>query len=274
MAPSKTVAITTARGISCQVRVWDQPEHGASAIPIVFFHSVAGLFDDEPMLDELGKRYEVYAPVWPGFGAEPGEELIDDMLDFTLHGWDVVSYLEAEAGFNAPHLVGHGMGAMIAAEMAAVAPRQFDRLALLDPVGLWVDAHPCPDVFTMMPFEFPEYLFSDGPKGVALLAGGLDFEDPKAIENFLVNNSRRLGTAGKILFPIPNRRLSKRLYRVTDPTALIWGAQDRLVPVDPYAAAWQAAIPHAALTVIEGAGHMVNQEQPVAAAEAIKAHLG
>lgn len=273
MPASKTVAITTPRGITCQVRIWDQPEHGASAVPIVYFHGVAGLFDDEPMLDELGKRYEVYAPVWPGFGDEPGEELIEDMLDFALHGWDVVARLEGDAGFNAPHLVGHGMGAMIAAEMAALAPRQFNRLALLDPMGLWLDSDPMPDVFTMLPFEFPEYLFSDSALGTKLLAGGLNFEDPKAIEDFLVRNSRRLGTAGKILFPIPNRRLSKRLYRVTDPTLLVWGAADRLVPTGPYSAAWQAAIAHASLSVIEGAGHMVTHEQPLAAAEAIQSHL-
>ena len=104
MPASKSVAITTRKGISCQVKIWDQPEHGASAIPVVFFHGVAGLFDDEPMLDELGKRYEIYAPVWPGYGDEPGEELIEDMLDFALHGWDVVEALESEGGFNAPIL--------------------------------------------------------------------------------------------------------------------------------------------------------------------------
>ncbi len=35
--------------------------------------------------------------------------------------------------------------------------------------------------------------------------------------------------AGKILFPIPNRRLSKRLYRLTAPTLVLWGAADRLI---------------------------------------------
>ena len=56
-----------------------------------------------------------------------------------------------------------------------------------------------------------------------MLTAGLDFSDADALKLFLVGNARRLGTAGKILFPIPNRRLSKRLYRVTTPTVLVWG---------------------------------------------------
>ena len=46
------------------------------------------------------------------------------MLDFTLHTWDVVEAL----GLKDPILVGHSMGGMIAAEMAAIAPHR--RLAL------------------------------------------------------------------------------------------------------------------------------------------------
>ena len=66
---------------------------------------------------QLAERFHVFAPLWPGFGEEPGEELLEDMLDFTLHGLDVVEAL----GLERPHLVGHSMGGMIAAEMACVA---------------------------------------------------------------------------------------------------------------------------------------------------------
>jgi pimeloyl-ACP methyl ester carboxylesterase len=77
-----------------------------------------------------------------------------------------------------------------------------------------------------------------------------------------------LGTAGKVLFPIPNRRLSKRLYRVTNPVALVWGESDRLVP-PVYADAWRALVPHATVTVVPEAGHMVPYEQPAAVAAAL-----
>ena len=84
--------------------------------------------------------------------------------------------------------------------------------------------------------------------------------------------ARRLAVAGKILFPIPNRRLSKRLYRLTADTLLVWGAADRLI-VPAYAAQWQALIPGARIEMIAGAGHMVPYEQPDAFAQAVHAFL-
>jgi pimeloyl-ACP methyl ester carboxylesterase len=124
-----------------------------------------------------------------------------------------------------------------------------------------------------LPFEVPLLLFHDADAGTALMAGGgVDFADPAAIQRFLIGNSRRLGTAGKILFPIPNRRLSKRLYRVTAPTLLVWGDDDRLV-TPPYIDAWSAAIPQARTVTIAAAGHMSPYEQPAAVADAISAAL-
>ena len=89
-----------------------------------------------------------------------------------------------------------------------------------------------------------------------------------------MTNARRLGTAAKILFPIPNRRLSKRLYRVTNPTLLLWGAQERLFP-PVYAERFKELLVSAPaeLRLIEGAGHMLPYEQPAAAAAAITEFL-
>ena len=82
-----------------------------------------------------------------------------------------------------------------------------------------------------------------------------------------MGNARRLGTAGKILFPSPTRRLSKRLYRVTTPTVLIWGAQDKLVP-PVYGERYQALLTAtpARLEVVDKAAHMLPYEQPEQAA--------
>src|SRR5262249_28595105 len=143
-----------------------------------------------------------------------------------LHGWDLVESL----GLQRPNIVGHSMGGMIAAEMACVANQAVGKLALIAPAGVWIDATPIPDIFSMLPFELVGVLFADPKNGEKFLTGGIDFTNPEALQQFLVNNARRLGTAGKILFPIPNRRLSKRLYRLTAPTLLVWGREDKLIP--------------------------------------------
>jgi pimeloyl-ACP methyl ester carboxylesterase len=259
----QTRKVETRRGIKCDVR-----EAGRGA-PLLFLHGAGGLFPEEPALERLSRRYRVLAPVWPGYGADGGEDRIEDMLDFALHGFDLVEAL----GLERPHLLGHSMGGMIAAEMAAIAPRGVGKLALVAPAGLWLDAHPIPDIFAMLPFELAPKLFHDAAKGVALLTGGLDFTNNEALTRFMVDNARRLGTAGKILFPIPNRRLSKRLYRVTSPTLLVWGRSDQLIP-PPYAQRWRELVPQAEIAWIEQAGHMAPIEQPDAVAEAIERFLG
>ena len=259
----KAQLVETKRGTRCRVF-----EAGGGA-PLVYLHGAGGLLGDNPFLDQLAQRYHVFAPEWPGYGESTGEDLLDDMLDFTLHGWDLVDAL----GLRQPHLIGHSMGGMIAAEMACLCPREVGKLTLVAPAGLWLDAHPIPDIFAMLPFQIAEALFVDPQAGQQLMTGGADLSDMKALETFYLTSQRRLTMAGKILFPIPNRRLSKRLYRLTAPTLLVWGAGDRLI-VPAYAEQWRTLIPGAKLETISGAGHILPYEQPEAFVRAVGSFLG
>ena len=81
------------------------------------------------------------------------------------------------------------------------------------------------------------------------------------LKQFLIVTARQLGTAGKILFPIPNRRLSKRLYRLRAPTQILWGRSDKLI-VPEYAKRWKELIPGAKLAWIKEAGHLLPYEKP------------
>lgn len=274
----RSIEVTTQRGLTAAVRIYGDGDAGGDKYsPIVFFHGFMGLFESEPLLEMLGREYAVYAPVLPGYGPESpesGETVLDDMLDLTLHGWDLVQAItggsETRPGdFGNVHLMGHDMGAMITAEMASVSPTSVDRLTLISPLGMWDPAAPIRDIFSQLPFEFPSLLFADTAVGTTLLAGGLDFENPAAIEAFQVRNSRRLGFAGKLLFPIPNRRLSKRAYRIGAPTTVIWGESDALTPPLPYASIWDTAIPRCTTTIVPDAGHCVHLEQPTRCAEIV-----
>ena len=42
-------------------------------------------------LDALAQRFHVYAPLVPGYGDSDECDELRDMLDFTLHTWDVVA---------------------------------------------------------------------------------------------------------------------------------------------------------------------------------------
>ena len=190
-----------------------------------------------------------------------------DMLDFTLHSWDVVEAL----GLKNPILVGHSMGGMIAAEMAALAPNDVSRLALICPAGLWLDEHPIADIFSLLPFEMPEL-------PVPRPGDGRGADDrrprPRAIRSSCrttwSRNARQLGMAGKLLFPIPERGLAERLYRVKAKTVIIWGESDRLIP-PIYGPAFAEKIAGAKLVSVPEAGHMVIAEKPGEVMKAVEA---
>jgi pimeloyl-ACP methyl ester carboxylesterase len=66
--------------------------------------------------------------------------------------------------------------------------------------------------------------------------------------------------AGKLLFPIPDRGLAQRLYRIRARTTLIWGQEDRLI--DPiYANEFAQRLPEAQVVRVANAGHMVPYER-------------
>jgi pimeloyl-ACP methyl ester carboxylesterase len=233
---------------------------------LLFLHGAGGHLPNDPLIAALATKYRVSAPLLPGYGRSEGEDGLRDMLDVTLHALDVLEKLKLKK----PIVVGHSMGGMIAAEMAAIAHTEIEKLCLLAPAGLWLDDHPIVDIFTKLPYELPALLFHDAELGRRLMtAGGGDMGDPEFLKQFLVMNARRLGMAGKLLFPIPDRGLSPRLRRITARTLIVWGREDALIP-PLYGEAFKKAISKARLVRIAKAGHAVGQEKPEAVLKAIR----
>jgi pimeloyl-ACP methyl ester carboxylesterase len=236
--------------------------------PLVFLHGAGGLAADDPFLAALARRWHAFAPLLPGYGDSGGAEGLRDVLAVTLHTFDVLDAL----GLDRPLLVGHSMGGMIAAEMAAVAPREVERLGLIAPFGLWIDAHPVPDLFSKLPRELPDLLFHDPEFGVRMLTAGGNLDDPKFLEAFVIRNARQLAMASKLLFPIPDHGLAERLYRIKAKTVVIWGEDDRMIP-PAHGEAFRRGIAGAELVGVSAAGHMVIVERPEAVVKAL-ARLG
>src|SRR5262249_45299273 len=85
---------------------------------------------------------------------------------------------------------------------------------------------------------------------------------------FLLGLLRGFRTVAKFLFPIPENGLERRLHRITAPTLLLWGRQDRLV-VPRYGTLFAEKIPRARLETIDDAGHLLLLERPEAVAAAL-----
>ncbi len=240
--------------------------------PLVFLHSAGGVPLWEGVLPLLAAHYHVYAPLLPGFGRSTGLECLDDQFDLFLHTFDVVDAL----GIERPYVVGESLGGWIAAEMAALRPRDVGRLALVAPIGLWRDTSPVEDLFGHMVHEMVPLLFHDPTVPAAQrmleltqLYSDKDDRSDDQIEQ-LIALARGFRTAAKFLFPIPEHGLERRLWRIQAPTLVLWGEGDRFI--DPcYADIFGKKVAGARVEMIPNAGHLIGLERPQPYAEAVLA---
>ncbi len=226
--------------------------------PLVFLHAAAGLMWDE-FLDELATRYTVYAPVFPGCYPDVPEAIdnIDDIWDAVLAYDDLLDGLGLESAF----LMGHSFGGMLAAELAAQRRNRVRKLVLISPIGLWKESHP----YTVMtwcgvsPQELPAVLFhrlDPAPVQRMLTPPADQAQADEATLNFVW----ALGCTGKIVWPIPDKGLKKRIHRISAPTLIAWGEHDRLIS-SAYAGDFGKAIGGSEVFMIPDCGHEPPLEQ-------------
>ena len=91
------------------------------------------------------------------------------------------------------------------------------------------------------------------------------------LEAFLLR-SQHLATAGKFLWPIPDKGLKKRIHRISAPTQIVWGQSDGLAPV-AYAEEFQKKIPGSQVTILQGCAHMPMYEDPDGFVQAVATFL-
>jgi len=236
---------------------------------LVFFHGPWGLTWD-PFLSELARAFTVYAPEHPGTtpGAPDDIYHLDGLWDLVLCYDELLTALKLDEAV----LVGHSFGGMVACEVAAAAPRRARRLALIDPIGFWRDSERVVNWMALNPAELPAYIFRD-PSGEAARHLFGPAEPPEAVAAARVRLMWAMGATGKFIWPIPDKGLKKRIHRVSAPTLLVWGKEDRLVP-PVYADEFSRRIPSARVQTVDGAGHAPHLEQPERVARMIHEFAG
>ena len=237
-----------------------------SGSPLLFLHSEFGLEPNE-FLAALAAHHRVTAPRHPGFGESTGTEHLLDIHDLLYYYLD---FLDATGLRNLP-VVGHGLGGMFAAELAALQPERFTKLVLIAPYGVWNPDEPSYDIFATTPPELAERLFHNAKAPGAVAIAEAPSEQERFID-FMVERAKSMATAAKYLWPIPNRGLRNRAHRIAAPTLLVWGEGDRIIP-PRYAQDFKALIPHARVAMIPDAGHLPDVEQPQQLAEQILSFL-
>lgn len=235
---------------------------GGSGDPLLFLHGVAGCAWDG-FLDALAATHAVHAVQHPGGGEA------DDLAH--LPGiWELVLFYDElldALGLESVAVVGHSFGGMVAAELAANSPRRVTRLALIAPIGLWLDEHPIPDLAGMHPAKLPELMLAD-PTGPPAGAMTVPVDDPQA----RFEAAMRMAGILHFIWPIPDKGLDRRIHRVRSPTLLVWGTQDRFAH-PAYGDAFASRLRDARLVTVPDAGHVPQLESPGPVVDAVRGFL-
>uniref|UniRef100_Q47B21 Alpha/beta hydrolase fold protein n=1 Tax=Dechloromonas aromatica (strain RCB) TaxID=159087 RepID=Q47B21_DECAR len=130
MSPTSTTEHIDIRGLRYHVRHW-----GAVDAPKIFL--LHGWMDSSAtfqfVVDAFEKSWHVIAPDWRGYG---DSEWLGRPYWFPDYYADLEALLQHYSPDEPAQLVGHSMGANIAATFAALRPHRVARLAMLDFLGL------------------------------------------------------------------------------------------------------------------------------------------
>ncbi len=222
-----------------------------------------------PCAEALAPYFTVHLWDMPGYGQsskQPGHRVSLDVQG------ELLADLLAHWDLRSPHVVAHDYGGAVALRAHLLHDAQFASLALVDVVALapWgsdffrlVREHA--DVFRELPGAVHEgalraYIAGASHVGVS----------PAAMENLV---SPWVDEQGQAAF---YRQIAQADQAYTDeieprypeldlPVLVIWGREDTWIPVDR-AQRLSELIPGAQLRVVEGAGHLIQLDQPTALA--------
>jgi pimeloyl-ACP methyl ester carboxylesterase len=247
-------------GESC--RIWEK----GSGAPVGFLAGLGGVPKWLPFLDRLAARRRVVVPSLPGFPGGKGHDRCDTHLDWIAATLDLLD----GAGLSGADLIGASVGGALAAEAAALSPASIRRLALIAPFGLYDAKAPPVDLFAQKPGALPALLCADAARFADLVAA------PEGANSgeWSIMIARANEAAARLLWPLGDTRLGRRLHRIKCPTVILWGEADKVLPPS-YAARFASAIgDNAQVKMITGAGHLAYLDAPDATADGVISALG
>jgi pimeloyl-ACP methyl ester carboxylesterase len=209
-----------------------------SGPPLIFIHGLAGSFSWwQRNIDVCQAHFQAYSVDLIGFGGSRHLGRFDLERSISL----LLAWMD-ERGIARAHIVGHSMGGLIAARLAAEAPDRVDKLVLVDAAFL----------------GFDRGLLR---RGIGLV--GAIRQGPHDFLPVLARDSLRADPLSLIAatWQLFQSDWSHLLPAIAASTLIIWGEQDRITPLK-IGEAIHLAIPDSHLVVIEHAGHNPMWDQP------------
>ena len=229
---------------------------GGSGDPLVIFHDELGHPGWLKYHQELAKNHTVYTPLNPGCGDSDPQEWIRNIRDLATFQHQALDDL----GLGKVNAIGFSFGGWLAAQMASMDPGRFNKLALVGPMGILPPTGEIYDMFMVVAKVFitDGILNPDQTPEFDVICP----EEPSPEQNELWDMARetscRIGWK-PYMYDHSTSNLLMRLKTV--PTLLVWGDQDRIVPISA-GQVFHNSIPGSTLKVIENCGHRPEVEKP------------
>jgi pimeloyl-ACP methyl ester carboxylesterase len=254
---------------------------GGRGAPLVLVHGwLMSHYYFRPIIAALEEEREVIALDLPGHGESDRPAPESFAYDYAAFS-DVVDEVMGTLGIARADLMGASMGGGTALALAARRPERVQRLiviaaAIYPPLSLTLEAK-----LALAPGAGP-FLFKHvfGRREFERGARFMAVRDPKCIDSEWVDYFwERFNRAGgrdasyacmKMLCTLPENTGDPG--RVRAPTLLVWGDQDRMVPLAS-GKRLQRAVAGARLEIIPACGHMPHIERPDALMRAVRPFL-
>ena len=252
-------------------------------LPLVLLHgTAASLHTWEGWVRGLRSQRRVITLDLPGFGLTgpfSGQYTPDDYRGDTYARF-VIDVLDA---LKLPRVVlgGNSLGGEVSWRVATLAPTRVERLVLVDAAGVPFTPQSVPLGFVVARLPVFSWV-SQHLLPRELVAQGIAnvYGDPSRITSALVDRyfELTLREGNRRALALRLRQLgtgedAERLRGLTQPTLVLWGGRDRLIP-PATASQLQQRIAGSQLVVFDDLGHVPQEEDPARTLEPVKAFIG
>jgi pimeloyl-ACP methyl ester carboxylesterase len=212
---------------------------------ILYLHGAAGVPPWGAFFENLAAHHQILMPEHPGFGTDKHAAKIKNVTDLAMYYLDFLDTLPEPV-----HLIGHSLGGWTAAEIAVRNCTRLKSLTLIAPAGLRVKGTLTGDNFIWSAEELRRNLYHDQRFADAVLERTLSEEEADVV---LTNRfmAARLAWEPRWFNP----QLERWLHRISVPSLLIWGEDDKLMPA-PYAKKWAELVPGIRAETFAECGHI------------------
>lgn len=213
-----------------------------SGPPLLYLHG-AGTTSGLQFAEPWTQHHRVLIPYHPGWAESGDDPTLTTTHDYVMHYLELIDQL----GIPEVDLVGMSMGGRLAAQFTAEHKRRVRKLVLIAPAGLDVPGYPLADFSKIAPEDVLSYLTTNIPRIMEHSTGPGTLRDATSFM--------------KLLPSIMDPKFTRWLHRITIPSMLVWGDQDRTTPIQQ-ADEWLKRIPGLRFHKVEGSGHLVLEERP------------